>query len=96
MLEVTNACLNRNREEPDQTASSEAVWSCLRYLSMPFWQATSVRNFRTFTVTRGFYTQSKETKTSQTKYHIRPNKSTMHILIEYRVDPDQLASDQAS
>ena len=35
-----------NREEPDQTASLEAV--C--FGSRPFWQATSVQNFRTFTV----------------------------------------------
>ena len=37
-----------NREDPDQTASSEAVtiWLVL------FWQTTSVRNFRTFIVIR--------------------------------------------
>ena len=35
-----------NREDPDQTASSDLGLPCL---SRPFWQATSVRNFRTFT-----------------------------------------------
>ena len=35
-----------NREDPDQTASSEAV--C--FGSRPFWLATSVQNFRTLTV----------------------------------------------
>ena len=39
-----------NREDPDQTASSEAVWSCLHCLLSPFWQPTIVLNFRTFTV----------------------------------------------
>ena len=39
-----------NREDPDQTASSEAVRSGLHCLSRPSWQATSIRNFRTFTV----------------------------------------------
>ena len=32
-----------NREDPDQTA-------LLDCLSRPFWQATSVQNFRTFTI----------------------------------------------
>ena len=36
-----------NREDPDQTASSEAV--CLSRL---FWQTTSVLNLRTFTIGR--------------------------------------------
>ena len=35
-----------NREDPDQTASDLG----LLYLSRLFWQATSVRNFRIFTV----------------------------------------------
>ena len=39
-----------NRKDPDQTASEEAVWSGLHCLSRHFWQATSVRNFRTFTI----------------------------------------------
>ena len=40
-----------NREDPDQTASSEAVSDMgLHCLSKLFWPATSVRNFRTFTV----------------------------------------------
>ena len=34
-----------NRKDPDQTTSSEAVYSDLPCLSWPFWQATSVRNF---------------------------------------------------
>ena len=38
-----------NREDPDQTASSDLGLHCL---SSSFWQATSVRNFRTFTVFR--------------------------------------------
>ena len=38
-----------NRDDPDQTASSEAVWSGSARLSRLFWQASSVRNFRTFT-----------------------------------------------
>ena len=33
-------------EDTDQTASD----MCLRCLSMPFWQVTSVQNFRTSTV----------------------------------------------
>ena len=36
-----------NREDPDQTASSEAVWQSdlgLHCMSRPFWQA-SVQNF---------------------------------------------------
>ena len=33
------------REDPDQTASDLG----LHCLSCPFWQATDVRNFRTFT-----------------------------------------------
>ena len=36
-----------NRENPDQTASSDLGLHCL---SSPFWQANSVSNFRTFTV----------------------------------------------
>ena len=38
-----------NREDPDQTASSEVctVWLMARL----FWTATSVQNLRTFTVT---------------------------------------------
>ena len=37
-----------NREDPDQTASSEILG--LSCLSRPFWQATAFQNFRTFTV----------------------------------------------
>ena len=37
-----------NREDPDQTASSDL---CLHCLSRHIWQATIVRNFGTFTVT---------------------------------------------
>ena len=40
-----------NREDPDQTASSEAVSDLsLCCLSRPFWRATNVRKFTTFTV----------------------------------------------
>ena len=41
-----------NREDPDQTASFEMKQSDLGLtcLSMPFWQATNVQTFRTFTV----------------------------------------------
>ena len=42
-----------NREDPDQTASSEFPKQSdlgLHCLSSPFWYATSVRNFRTFTI----------------------------------------------
>ena len=39
-----------NREDPDQTASAEAVCLGLRCLRMPFRQATDVLNFRTVTV----------------------------------------------
>ena len=35
-----------NREDSDQTASSDLGLPCL---SRPFWQATLVRDFRTFT-----------------------------------------------
>ena len=38
-----------NWEDPDNTASSEADLG-LPSLSMPFWQASSDQNFRTFTV----------------------------------------------
>ena len=44
-----------DREEPDQTAS---FWDCPVCLSLFFWQATSVRNVRTFTVSKS----SKKTK----------------------------------
>ena len=37
-----------NRENPDQTAEKQSDLG-LRCLSRPFWQATSVQNFRTFT-----------------------------------------------
>ena len=37
-----------NREDPDQ----EAVRSGSALLSRPFWQATCVPSFRTFTITR--------------------------------------------
>ena len=41
-----------HRKDPDQTVSSEAVWSRSASLSRPIsiWHATSVQNFRTFTV----------------------------------------------
>ena len=39
-----------NREDPDRTASSEAVWSWPALFVLTFEQATSVQNFRTFTV----------------------------------------------
>ena len=38
-----------NREEPDQIASLDLIWVC-PVLTRLFWQATSVRNFRRFTV----------------------------------------------
>ena len=41
-----------NREDPDQTASEEAVCSGSALFSRPFWQATSVQNFRTFSIIR--------------------------------------------
>ena len=34
-----------NREDPDQTVSSEAPYQGLPCLSMAFWQASSVQNF---------------------------------------------------
>ena len=39
-----------SREDPDQSASVEAVCLGLRCLRRPFRQATNVRNFRTVTV----------------------------------------------
>ena len=39
-----------NREYPDQSASSEAVLSESVVLVQAFLHATSVRNFRTFTI----------------------------------------------
>ena len=39
-----------NWEDPDQTASSEAVCSGSALFVQVFWQATSVRNFRAFTI----------------------------------------------
>ena len=48
-----------NMEDPDQTAFSEAVCSGLPRLAMPFWQATSVLNFRTLTLVL-IYTQSQK------------------------------------
>ena len=36
-----------NREDPDQTASSQQSDLGLHCLSRPFWQATSDPNFRT-------------------------------------------------
>ena len=41
-----------NREDPDQTASSDLGLPCL---FRPFWQATSVRNFIMFTVVVSFF-----------------------------------------
>ena len=38
-----------NREDPDQTATTDLDLHCF---SMPFRQATSVQNFRTFTVVK--------------------------------------------
>ena len=43
-----------NREGPDKTASSEAIDLRLPCLSRFLWQATSVQNFRTFTIFRPF------------------------------------------
>ena len=42
------------REDPDQTASLEAVLSGSVRLSRLLWQATTVGNFRTFTQKRTF------------------------------------------
>ena len=39
-----------NREDPDQTASSEVVSSGFTLLSMPLWQVTSNGNIRTSTI----------------------------------------------
>ena len=39
-----------NREDPDQTDFQKQSVLCLPCLFTLFWQATSVRNFRTFTV----------------------------------------------
>ena len=39
-----------NREDPDQTAFEEAVSSGSACLSRPFWQATSVLNFGTASI----------------------------------------------
>ena len=39
-----------NREDPDQTASQKQYNGGLHCLSRPFWQATSVRNFRASTI----------------------------------------------
>ena len=41
-----NSCLNANGEDPDQTASEEVCTVC----GGLFFQATSVQNFRTFTI----------------------------------------------
>ena len=46
-LEITKCLSNANGADPDQTASSEAVWSCLHCLSRPFRLSTSVQNFIT-------------------------------------------------
>ena len=48
-----NACQNSKQERPrpDCFLRSSLVWACtLHCLSWPFWQATSVQNFRTFTL----------------------------------------------
>ena len=39
-----------NREDPDQTASSEAIQCGSVLFVYVFWQAISVQNFRTFIV----------------------------------------------
>ena len=44
-----------NREDPDQTASSEVCFLGMPCLSRLFWQAASVQNFRTFTVHSEFH-----------------------------------------
>ena len=47
---LENAYQKANRYEPDQNASAEAVDLGLRSLSIPFWQAASIQNFRKSTV----------------------------------------------
>ena len=44
-----------NQEDPDQTASSKESDLGLHCLSRPFLKATSVQNFRTFTLHVNFY-----------------------------------------
>ena len=39
-----------NKEDPDQTASQKQSDLRLPCLSRPFWQITSLQNFRTFAV----------------------------------------------
>ena len=39
-----------NRQDPDQTASSKQSDLGLHWLSRRFWEASSVKNFRTFMV----------------------------------------------
>ena len=47
-----------NREDPDKTASSEAVWSGSKLFAQAIWQATGVQNFRTSTVIKQIPTVS--------------------------------------
>ena len=49
MVVIRDACQNSKREDPGQTASSDLG---LRCLSRPFWQATSVQDFRTSTISK--------------------------------------------
>ena len=50
-----------NREDPNQTASPEKQSDLgLPCLLRPFWQATSVQNFRTFTVVFFHFREGKK------------------------------------
>ena len=54
-----------NREDPDQTASSETVSEVQSDLGLPclsrlLWQANTVQNFRTFTVDTSSYTCTED------------------------------------
>ena len=58
-----------NREDPDQTASDPG----LRCLPMPLWQATSVRNFKTFAVLSYFQGSNMSVEQDKLVSHSSPN-----------------------
>ena len=56
-----------SREYPGQTASSDLGLPCL---NRPFWQATSVRNFRTLTIIKNLYFSNKTYDVGTQKNHL--------------------------
>ena len=67
-----------NREYPDLTLLQKQSYLGLCCLSMPVWQATSVQNFRTFTITWYFYDIAQ-------MYIVSSLFSVFHLLLMFPV-----------